>query len=444
MSSVQLLLMLAIAADRPILITGGQSLSIGVLGGGNSNAGGQVGNNLMCASARRDMVSLNWEVISPASTQMATISSNIPACNPWPSVCLNNFVEPPGVGFANHYQVLTGKSTYFAEMGRDASAYVPWMQPSSAAFSHLNLQLAAQGAKPYPDNGYCAALYIIHGESDHLVGTSTASYENYLLDWRNNVAALCNSVTYQQGRPLVAFVDQVSSYTDTSMGSSTSSAIDMAQYAVAKNNPTTHKLIGAKYIAPGGYGGPHGYATASRFWGKMAAKAVSSYESTGQWDPVWPVAYARSGANVVVTYNVPVPPLVLGTGCNGDGITVTAPADGNFGFSYSTSAISSVALCTGTNTPITGCFAPVTCTGSNTPVQGCARAGQNVAGVSYVLTTPGSGIARYASVGTAGAAPGQATGVRGLLCDSDTMTADGYRMRNWGAQTGHSTLDLVP
>lgn len=439
-----LLLALMFVSSRPIHITGGQSLAIGVLGGGNSNAGGQVGDNLMCASGRRGIDTLTWDVISPASETSPAISSNIPACNPWPSVCITNYDEPPGIGFVNHYRVLTGRDSYWAAMGRDASAYVPWMQPSSRPFQYLNLQVAAYGAKPSPGEGYCSTLYIIHGEADHIASTSASAYESYLVDWRNNVQALCDAVASQHGHTVVAVFDQVSSYTDTSMGSSTSSNIDMAQYAAAKHNPSTHFLSGAKYISPGGYGGPHGYATAYRYWGKMAAKARVAVEQSGRWSPVWPLAYARSGANVVVTYNVPVPPLVLGTGCNGDGITVTAPADGNFGFSYSTSAISSVALCTDTDTPITGCFAPATCTGPGSPVTGCERAGQSVAGVSYVLTTPGSGVARYASVGTAGAAPGQATGVRGMLCDSDTAIADGYRMRNWGVQTGLASLDTVP
>lgn len=429
------------AAERPIIITVGQSLAIGV--STSSTGVGQVGNNLMCASGRRGIDTLLYDVISPAAVTAASITTNIQACNPWPSVCLGNFNEPPGVSMQNHYYTLTGRSTYFANMARDGSSYVPWMQPGQRPFDYLNMQLAAYGSKT--ERGYCGALYVIHGEADHIANTASATYAAYMSALRDNVADLCNKVTAQRGRPLVAYLDQVSSYTTASMGSDTTSTIDMGQYLAAKTYPSTIKLVGPKYIAVSGYDACcHGNAGSYRYWGKMAAKAAVSNEMTGVWDPVWPVAYARSGANVVVTYNVPVPPLLLGTGCNGTGTTVTAPADGNYGFSYSTSAISSVALCTGVDTPIAGCFAPTTCTDVNTPVQGCARAGQSVAAVSYVLTTPGTGVARYASVGTAGAAAGQTTGVRGMLCDSDPATADGYSLRNWGVQTGLAALDTVP
>lgn len=441
MKTLLLSLSLLVVSERKIIISVGQSLVIGIISG-NSVAGAQVGNNVLPSSGFRDMVGLAWTVLSPASLTTPAISSNILSCNPWPSVCLANFVEPPSVGLANRYRNLTGNDVYIAIQGRDASMYVPWMQVGQAPFNYLNMQVSAYGSKSDP--GYCSAMHIIHGESDHVNSTSSANYESYLVDWRNNVQNLCNTVTPQNGRTVVAFIDQTSSFTDTSMGSSTTSNIDVAQYSVAKNNPTTHKLIGAKYISPGGYSGPHGGGTSSLYWGNMAAKAIATYESTGYWDPVWPVNYSRSGANVVITYNVPVPPLVLGSDCNGDGVTVTAPSDGNFGFSYSTSTISSVALCTGTNTPITGCFAPTTCTGTNTPVQGCSRSGQTVAAVSYILSTPGSGIARYAHVGTAGSVPGQSTGVRGMLCDSDSTIANSVRQRNWGVQTGIASLDTVP
>lgn len=282
------------ATERPILICAGQSLAIGVLGGGNSVSSVQVGDNQMCASARRDMVSLNWEVVSPASALTPAIAANIPSCNPWPSVCLNNYAEPPVVGMANYLYSASKKSSYIAVQARDASAYVPWMQPGQAPYNFLNIQLAAYGSQPEP--GYCGAFYIIHGEADHLSGTASATYESYLLDWRNNVQSLCDALTPMRGRQLVAFIDQVSSFTDASMGSSTTSNIDVAQYSTAKNNRTTHKLIGAKYIAPGGYGGPHGYASSYRYWGAMAAKAYHTYSVTGDWEPVWPLAYARSGA----------------------------------------------------------------------------------------------------------------------------------------------------
>ena len=440
-TSVFLAIALVVVSERPILISAGQSLSIGVSTG--STGAGQVGSNLMCSSGRRGINTLFYDVTSPASVTSAAVSSNVQACNPWPSVCIGSSNEPPVINMQNHYHSLTGRSSYSANSARDGTAYGVHFQPGGRAFDYLNMQLSAFGSNADP--GYCAALYIIHGEADHIANTPSATYAGYIEQWRSNIESLCRQVTVQRGRTLVAYVDQVSSYTTATMGSDTTSTVDLGQYLAAKTYPSTVKLIGPKYIAVSGYDACcHGNAGSYRYWGKMAAKAAVSNEMTGVWDPVWPVAYARSGANVVVTYNVPVPPLLLGTGCNGTGTTVTAPADGNYGFSYSTSAISSVALCTGVDTPIAGCFAPTTCTDVNTPVQGCARAGQSVAAVSYVLTTPGTGVARYASVGTAGAAAGQTTGVRGMLCDSDPATADGYSLRNWGVQTGLAALDTVP
>lgn len=237
------------------------------------------------------------------------------------------------------------------------------------------------------------AIPLDHGEADET--TARAVYNADLIELQRDCASVCRKITGQGFDPLI-LLSQNSSFTES--GSSTST---LAQFEVARDNPTTFVFSGPKYQLPysdtrhltsAGYrrlGEYHGLA-----WKRKRAGSVVA---------TFPRTAVRVGAVITITCDVPVAPLVIDTSL------VTDP--GNYGVAYvqtggTPRTISSVAIAGGNQVIVTLSGDP----GSPTSEQ-----------VTFALN---------AATGAGGGGP--TTGARCCIHDSTTTTGiDGTVLRSY-------------
>jgi hypothetical protein len=180
-----------------------------------------------------------------------------------------------------------------------------------------------------------AGLLNIHGETDAFNGRSRANYLADLQDWVGNYNAQSRDNTaWSSPRPM--FVSQFG--TNLRWNGSTEEqgiAIALAQMDAHQLGANIY-LVGPRYMIPvadGTHATSAGYRWLGEYMGKVARKVVK--ESVA-WKPLYPASWIRAGANLDVTFNVPVSPLVL------DSSVVSDP--GNSGFSYIDDSASGVTV----------------------------------------------------------------------------------------------------
>ncbi len=183
------------------------------------------------------------------------------------------------------------------------------------------------------------AVTTIHGESDHIANTTKNQYKANLVEWQEDYDTDAKART-GQNTDVVLFTDQMSAWTTYS---SATSVIPIAQLEAAQENPDTIVLVGPKYFLDyvGGLGNAHlenyAYRRLGEYYGKVMKKVLIDGE---EWIPLQPNTAVRSGNEIVVTYDVPEPPLVIDT--------TLVDEKTNYGFEYSDSTssatISSVAV----------------------------------------------------------------------------------------------------
>jgi hypothetical protein len=243
------------------------------------------------------------------------------------------------------------------------------------------------------------AVFVVHGESDHL--NLNSGYEANLMEWYNDYNADIAAI-YGVSANVPMFHSQMSSWGYYNVG--VTSLIPAAQLAAHRNNPGRIICVCPKYFLP--------YYTASDnvhltnegeqvLW-SYYAKAYAHVVLQGKvWTGVQPTAITRSGLVITATFSVPYGPLVLDT------TNVTNP--GNFGFEVVNSSnvvltISSVVL-SGSQVIVT--------VASGTPAR-----------LRYAYrSNTGGGLA-------AGAGP--TIGPRGNLRDSAPVVhSNGFPLHNW-------------
>jgi carbohydrate esterase-like sialic acid-specific acetylesterase len=244
------------------------------------------------------------------------------------------------------------------------------------------------------------AVTNVHGESDHMDGTTGRQYQEDLLEWQadyeRDVAALTG-----QTEPVPMFQSQISTWTRM-IGKTATSEIPQAQLGAHVASAGKVVLVGPKYHLMYSRDGVHLTNEGYRHMGEDYAKAYRRVILEGRpWEPVRPVSIARAGATVTVKFAVPSPPIVLDT------TIVSDP--GNRGFEYADA---------GPNTPT---ISSVTVTGPDT-----------VAITLSAEPTAAGGRLRYAHTGVPGTAGGRTSGPRGNLRDSDsTRSRYGNPLYNW-------------
>ena len=247
------------------------------------------------------------------------------------------------------------------------------------------------------------AVTNIHGETDHQTGNT--HYQMNLVQWQEDYETDVRAITGQE-TPVPMLHSQMSSW--TWYGQATS-LIPIDQLNASKQVPDKLLLVGPKYFLPyadGVHLTSEGYQQLGEYYAKVYDWAVLRQR---RWKPLWPVSAQASGSKIIVTFEVPDPPLVLDT------TLVSDP--GNYGFEYFEPSPSR----------------PVTSTAPIPTLLGVAITGPVT--VELTLSGPPAGnkpVVRYAYSGRPAAPAGPMTGPRGNLRDSDpTPSRHGYPLYNW-------------
>lgn len=260
------------------------------------------------------------------------------------------------------------------------------------------------------------AQMMIQGERDDSEGTSQSTYSNELTAFQSGWQPTAQAVTGQSAA-IPLFLAQISNWTGNSH---TTSVIPLAQLATGTQANSNVYLVAPQYFLV--YTNTlHIGNTSERligeyFW-QAYASVVQGGATTSNAFLTYPTSVSIAGAVITVTFNVPVPPLVLDT--TSSILSRTIPTWTNDGFAYtdnsSPPSISSVALGGNACSPVNTC---VQITLSGTPT-----------------ATAGNRHIEYAYVGTSGATPGTSSGAGGNLRDSNTvMSRWGYGpLYNWAA-----------
>ena len=180
-------------------------------------------------------------------------------------------------------------------------------------------------AKRYADkNGYrfeMGAFLWMHGNAD----ATNANYTTELLSFYDEFNADCKAITGQSNN-VIMLLDAVNYSTDGVVNSL--AAINQRQLNVIANR-------GSRPIFSVAPGYPisnfiHWYARGYRWQGEQFAKAwLDIYQRNGNFTGVTPVSAVRDGSSVLLTFNVPVPPLQFDTNDNNVETLLT-----NRGFEY--------------------------------------------------------------------------------------------------------------
>jgi hypothetical protein len=190
------------------------------------------------------------------------------------------------------------------------------------------------------------ALHIIHGEYHIATGTGATSYESYLNEWLTDYNTDVKAIT-GQSNDIIAVLTQPHNFTFYRDGGFTNMNLFPFQAILDfhKNNANAY-LAGPTYHLPSN-DGLHLSNLGYYYMGEYHAKVVDRViHDGGSWDPMRPTSIVRTGANIDVTFNVPVGNLTIDTS--------TVAAQANYGFHYTDDSGAPPAI------------ASVTVTGSNT------------------------------------------------------------------------------
>jgi hypothetical protein len=152
-----------------------------------------------------------------------------------------------------------------------------------------------------------AAICWAHGEQDtYLDQTSADAYKTNAYQLYGSMVANIKAITGQTNDPPWLFTQSASS----AWYGSANSLPALAQYRLARQDPTRMKVICPTYVIPPQSDGLHFLTDGYRYVGEQAAKV---YSAGSAWMPLMPTNVVLSATNVLVTFHVPVPPLVWDT-----------------------------------------------------------------------------------------------------------------------------------
>ena len=313
-------------------------------------------------------------------------------------------LETISSGAANH---VSGNSTnrrmLISNIGANGQTYD--LQKKGTALYALGVSQFAAAPQTVALSLYAyrpKAIFAVAGEGD----CQKPDYDLRVRQWQSDYQNDIQRVT-GYADPIPMFHSQISAWTSPTMGSLSTTLSPYKVLAEAEANPTKTILVGPRYVFPyavtnAAFPGLHlsneGYRWLGEYYGKVYRKVVVDGQT---WSPLKPNTLTRTDAVITVTFDVPVPPLVL------DPTLVTNP--GNFGFEYwDDSALP----------PAIAHVEPV-----------------GVDRVQITLTaipTAANKRLRYAYTGVPGNSGGPTTGPRGNLRDSDpTPSLYGKTLYNW-------------
>lgn len=183
------------------------------------------------------------------------------------------------------------------------------------------------------------AVHVVHGEGDTRFAVAPATYQGYLNEWQTDYDTDIKTTTGQVS-DVALIVSQVCSWPAYVVLSGVDHAsIGLAQLDAHRDNAAITLACPAYQLA-GNADGIHLTGAGSHHLGELMARAHLAVVDGAGWNPLMPLSVVRTGAVIVVEFDVPVAPLVIDT--------TTVSAQTHYGFTYhddtATAAVSSVAL----------------------------------------------------------------------------------------------------
>lgn len=253
----------------------------------------------------------------------------------------------------------------------------------------------------------CLSASFVGGESNRQ--NTLTQYSGKLLTYHGSYKTRINAITGNEDNFVIVSC-QMSNWTAFASTFATSD-VPLAQLQTAIDDPDKFACVGPKYFLDTYTDGVHLTGVSEARLGAYHGRVHEAISKGQPWKPLYPTAAVRTGASVVLTFNVPEGPLVFDTALVSD--------PGNFGFEWHDSGDGNAV--TISNVTITG-QDQVTITLSEIPT----GSNQQV------------GIGRTGIIGNHG---GPTSGPRSNLRDSSSDIDDmGYPMYNWCC---HSLIAVI-
>lgn len=274
------------------VLSTGQSLSIGVVGGSKLTTT-QPYTNKMLNATNTAFIPLVESATGASSTSVETMSS-----------ALGNMIT--SLANPDPYQMLVslhGKNGYsYAQLKKGTAPYAQGIAQVNAAKS-----LANTAGIPY----MVSAVTTVHGETDELQNMTDTTYEAKLVEWQNDYQADVNAITGQTGI-LPMFTDQMASWAGNNIKHATPK-VALGQWNAAKNNPDKIFLVTPKYMLD--YQDylhlkNYSYRRLGEYYGKVMKKVLVDEEP---WLPLSPIRITRVDNKIYAKFHVPVAPIAFDT-----------------------------------------------------------------------------------------------------------------------------------
>lgn len=199
-----------------------------------------------------------------------------------------------------------------------------WFHANHAIPAHTMAHIRKGGTGPAYANGMAqvtaavaaapglvvAGIALIHGETDQQ--TNNTNYPAQLDTLQDDYDADIKALTGQAGE-VVMYCSQPGSVppgSTSATGADKSGSTALTYLSRAVSTPTEFACVGPTYFAVLRADGGHWVAAFTRILGAYFAKAVKKHRAAEDALPLYPTAAVRTAASVVVTFHVPVPPLV--------------------------------------------------------------------------------------------------------------------------------------
>ncbi len=183
------------------------------------------------------------------------------------------------------------------------------------------------------------AVHVVHGEADTRFAVTPATYQGHLDEWQSDYDTDIKAATGQVSDVAMILAQTCSWPAYVALSGVAHASIGLAQLDAHRDNAAITLACPAYQLA-GNADGIHLTGAGSHHLGELMARAHLAVVDGAGWNPLMPLSAIRTGAVIVVEFDVPVAPLVFDT------TTVSAQTD--YGFTYhddtDSASIDSVAL----------------------------------------------------------------------------------------------------
>lgn len=219
--------------------------------------------------------------------------------------------ETLATGFAETHDLLTGDASRWLVSNHAISGQtIGAIKKGGTSAAYVNGQSQTTAAVEASPGIAVAGVVFVHGETD--AQTNNTNYPADLETLQNDEDADTKALT-GQSTEVVFFCTQCAAYppgSTSATGATKTGSTHLTVLAKAVALPARFVCVGPTYFAQHISDGIHYTAGFTRLLGAYVAKALKKKEAGADALPLYPTSAVRTEASVVVTFHVPVSPLV--------------------------------------------------------------------------------------------------------------------------------------